>query len=90
LRLRSARKAKRAKIIKKKIGGRDFVVVPLNAWARLLLGLDDPARANGGLGIMLRGLEALGIKAKLPERIAVKSFLATPSKTIPIKTITLR
>ena len=45
---------------------------------------------NAALSIMARGLEALGIKAELPKRIKVLSFLATPSKTIPIKTITLR
>jgi len=49
LRLHSARKAKRAKIIKKKIGGRDFIVVPLNAWARLFVGLDDPRCYGGGV-----------------------------------------
>jgi hypothetical protein len=39
---------------------------------------------NAALNIMLRGLEALGIKAGLPEHITVESFIATPSKTIPI------
>jgi hypothetical protein len=34
---------------------------------------------NGGLGIMARGLEALGIEAELPRQIKVLSFLATPS-----------
>ncbi|MCC6003402.1 MAG: hypothetical protein LM590_03600 [Thermofilum sp.] len=43
------------------------------------------ADVNGGLGIMLRGLEALGIKAKLPRQIRVLSFLATPSGVKPIK-----
>jgi putative transposase len=43
---------------------------------------------NGALNIMLRGLTALGIEAELPKRIKVLSFLATPSKTIPL--ITLR
>jgi hypothetical protein len=33
---------------------------------------------------MLRGLEALGAEAKLPSIIAAKSFIPTPSKTIPI------
>jgi putative transposase len=33
---------------------------------------------NGGLGIMARGLEALGIEAELPRQIKVLSFLATP------------
>jgi putative transposase len=42
------------------------------------------ADVNGGLGIMLRGLKALGIKAELPERIKVLSFLATPSGVKPI------
>jgi putative transposase len=36
------------------------------------------ADVNGGLGITLRGLTALGIKAELPKRIKVLSFLATP------------
>jgi putative transposase len=39
---------------------------------------------NGGLGITLRGMEALGIQAELPRQVKVLSFLATPSKTIPI------
>jgi len=38
----------------------------------------------GGLGVMARGLEALGIEAELPERIKVLSFLATPSGVKPI------
>ncbi|MCC6004229.1 MAG: zinc ribbon domain-containing protein, partial [Thermofilum sp.] len=33
---------------------------------------------NGGLGVMARGLKALGIKAELPKQIRVLSFLATP------------
>jgi putative transposase len=33
---------------------------------------------NGGLNVMARGLKALGIKAELPRRIRVLSFLATP------------
>jgi len=37
---------------------------------------------NGGLGIMLRGLAALGIEAELPKRIKVLSFLATPGGVI--------
>jgi putative transposase len=45
------------------------------------------ADVNGGLNVMLRGLEALGIEAELPERIKVLSFLATPSG---VKPITLR
>jgi hypothetical protein len=40
---------------------------------------------NGGLGIIARGLEALGIEAELPRHIRVLSFLAPPSKAIPIK-----
>jgi putative transposase len=40
---------------------------------------------NGGLGIMARGLKALGIEAGLPKRIKVLSFLATPSGVKPIK-----
>ncbi|MCC6003048.1 MAG: transposase [Thermofilum sp.] len=40
---------------------------------------------NSGLGIMARGLEALGIKARLPEHIRVLSFLPTPSRVKPIK-----
>ncbi|MCC6003372.1 MAG: transposase [Thermofilum sp.] len=43
------------------------------------------ADINGGLNIMLRGLEALGIEVQLPERIRVLSFLATPSGVKPIK-----
>jgi putative transposase len=43
------------------------------------------ADVNGGLGIMLRGLEALGIKAELPKRIKVLSFLATPGGVKPTK-----
>jgi putative transposase len=46
LRLRSAGKAKRARIVKR-VDGRGVIIVPLNAWARLLLGLDDP-RCYGG------------------------------------------
>jgi putative transposase len=42
---------------------------------------------NGALNIMLRGLEALGIEARLPKRIKVLSFLPTPSR---VKPITLR
>jgi len=38
---------------------------------------------NGALNIMLRGLEALGIKAELPRRIKVLSFLPTPSRVKP-------
>jgi hypothetical protein len=34
---------------------------------------------------MLRGLEALGIKAELPKRIKVLSFLATPGGVKPTK-----
>ncbi|MCC6004361.1 MAG: transposase [Thermofilum sp.] len=46
---------------------------------------------NAALNIMLRGLAALGIKVQLPKRIRVLSFLATPSKTMPINSpITLR
>jgi putative transposase len=33
---------------------------------------------NGGLGVMARGLKALGIEAELPKQIRVLSFLATP------------
>jgi len=40
---------------------------------------------NAALNIMLRGLRLLGIEAELPKHIKVLSFLATPSKTIPIK-----
>ena len=36
------------------------------------------ADVNGGLNVMARGLEALGIKAELPRRIKVLSFLVTP------------
>jgi putative transposase len=42
------------------------------------------ADVNAALNIMLRGLEALGIKAKLPKRIRALSFLATPSRVKPI------
>ena len=42
------------------------------------------ADVNGGLGIMLRGMEALGIKAELPRQIRVLSFLATPGGVKPI------
>jgi hypothetical protein len=45
---------------------------------------------NGGLNTMARGLKALGVEAELPRRIRVLSSLATPSRTIPIKTTTLR
>jgi putative transposase len=45
------------------------------------------ADVNGGLGIMARGLEALGIEAELPKRIRVLSFLAAPGG---VKPITLR
>jgi putative transposase len=40
---------------------------------------------NAALNIMSHGLTVLGIEVKLPKRIKVLSFLATPSKTIPIK-----
>jgi putative transposase len=36
------------------------------------------ADVNGGLGIMARGLKALGIEAELPKQIRALSFLATP------------
>jgi putative transposase len=36
------------------------------------------ADVNGGLNVMARGLEALGIEAELPKQIRVLSFLATP------------
>jgi putative transposase len=36
------------------------------------------ADVNAALNIMLRGIEALGIKAELPRQIRVLSFLATP------------
>jgi putative transposase len=39
---------------------------------------------NAALNITLRGLAALGIKAKLPRQIKVLSFLATPSRVKPI------
>jgi putative transposase len=42
------------------------------------------ADVNSGLNIMLRGLKALGIKAELPRRIKVLSFLATPGGVKPI------
>jgi putative transposase len=48
------------------------------------LGHTMHADVNGGLGIMLRGLEALGIKAEPPKRIKVLSFLATPGGVKPI------
>jgi len=42
------------------------------------------ADINGGLGIMAKGLKALGIKAELPRQIKVLSFLATPGGVKPI------
>jgi len=42
------------------------------------------ADVNGGLGVMARGLTALGIEARLPRQIRVLSFLATPSRVKPI------
>jgi putative transposase len=39
---------------------------------------------NGALNIALRGLAVLGIKAELPKRIRVLSFLATPGGIKPI------
>jgi putative transposase len=39
---------------------------------------------NGGLGITLRGMEALGIQAELPRQVKVLSFLATPGGVKPI------
>jgi transposase len=39
---------------------------------------------NAALNIMLRGLAALGIEARLPRQIRVLSFLATPSRVKPI------
>jgi putative transposase len=39
---------------------------------------------NGALGIMARGLKVLGIKAELPERVKVLSFLATPGGVKPV------
>ena len=42
---------------------------------------------NAAMNIMLRGLAALGIEARLPSTIHVKSFLPTPSR---VKPITLR
>jgi putative transposase len=39
---------------------------------------------NGGLNVMLRGLEALGIEVQLPRRIRVLSFLLTPGGVKPI------
>jgi len=47
------------------------------------------ADVNSGLNIAARGLKALGIRAKLPTKIRVLSFLATPSGVKPIKPITL-
>jgi len=38
---------------------------------------------NAALNIMARGLEALGIRAQLPKRIRVLSFLATPGGVKP-------
>jgi putative transposase len=38
---------------------------------------------NAALNIMARGLEALGIEARLPEHIRVLSFLPTPSRVKP-------
>jgi putative transposase len=40
---------------------------------------------NEGLNVMARGLEALGIEARLPEQIRVLSFLATPRGVKPIE-----
>jgi len=40
---------------------------------------------NGGLGVMARGLTALGIEEELPKQIKVLSFLPTPSRVKPIK-----
>ena len=42
------------------------------------------ADVNAALNIMLRGIEALGIRAQLPRRIRVLSFLATPGGVKPI------
>jgi putative transposase len=39
---------------------------------------------NGGLGITLRGMVALGIQAELPRQVKVLSFLATPGGVKPI------
>jgi hypothetical protein len=36
------------------------------------------------MNVMARGLEALGIEARLPRQIRVLSFLPTPSKVKPI------
>ena len=43
------------------------------------------ADVNAALNIMLRGLEALGVEAKPPQRVKVLSFLPTPGGVIERK-----
>jgi len=42
---------------------------------------------NAALNHMKRGLEALGVKARLPQRIHVEYFIVTPSRIIDCKTL---
>jgi transposase len=40
------------------------------------------ADVNAALNILLRGLEALGVKASPPSQVRVLSFLPTPSRVV--------
>jgi transposase len=43
------------------------------------------ADVNAALNILLRGLEALGIKTELPRQVRVFSFLPTPGGVVERK-----